>query len=665
LDGTTFTDIGSNVSFTGTTAEGDDQPTIDLSSITGLQNVQDNTTITFRLYAWGGTSSGATFSIGRTTTSTTNNVLTINGVVEVDNSPRITPSASSVSGISYVEGAGPSSATSVSLSATNLTAGGGTITINGSTNFEVSTTSVNSGFGSSATLAYTGTGTLASNTVWIRLKAGLSSGTYSSETISINGGGATTSLTASGTVIAPSAPSAPSITSITPGNNKLTVAFTAPSSDGGVAITNYKYSINGGSSYTALSPASTSNPFEITGLTNGTTYSVVILAVNSVGDGTPSSAVNGTPAPDPIYWNFGTASGNADATSGVPSNLTVSALSQGNNNGTTTMLSNSSASSTYTNASGQFNVAAAARTGGINTAAGGSAYFEFTLTPAGGYNFRLYSISFGSRSTGTGPVSYSLRSSIDNYGSDIATGSMSSASVWQLESNTNLTTTSSTGTAVTFRIYGYAGTGSPSAGAANWRIDDLNVTVEMTCVTPTVQTATAASSTICSGTSTNINLSSSEGGITYQLRNNADNSNIGTAVTGTGSAISLPTGNLSSTTTFNVLASSPCKTADVSMSGTPTVTVRPAFTSGTISSTGETICYGGNAGEIGSATAASGGDASITYSWRSSADGYTNAISGATAATYTPPAGLTATTSYRRYANDATCNTSPTLSTGT
>ncbi|NBR13936.1 MAG: hypothetical protein EBU01_05040, partial [Crocinitomicaceae bacterium] len=82
------------------------------------------------------------------------------------------------------------------------------------------------------------------------------------------------------------------------------------------------------------------------------------------------------------------------------------------------------------------------------------------------------------------------------------------------------------------------------------------------------------------------------------------------------------------------------------------LTVNSVFTSGTIASTGETICNGGTPSQIGSSVAASGGNNTITYSWRSSADSYTSAIIGATSATYTPPAGLTTTTSYRRYAND-------------
>jgi hypothetical protein len=61
---------------------------------------------------------------------------------------------------------------------------------------------------------------------------------------------------------AATAPSAPTISSITPGNQQLSVAFTA-GSDGGSAITNYKYSTDNGSNYTAVSPASTTSPILI------------------------------------------------------------------------------------------------------------------------------------------------------------------------------------------------------------------------------------------------------------------------------------------------------------------------------------------------------------------------------------------------------------------
>lgn len=93
-------------------------------------------------------------------------------------------------------------------------------------------------------------------------------------------------------------PGAPTIDSITAGDGSAEVNFTA-GTDGGSPITNYEYSIDNGSTFTALSPASTTSPFTITGLINSTTYDVVIRAVNSVGDGAPSNMVQVTPATYP------------------------------------------------------------------------------------------------------------------------------------------------------------------------------------------------------------------------------------------------------------------------------------------------------------------------------------------------------------------------------
>ncbi len=87
-------------------------------------------------------------------------------------------------------------------------------------------------------------------------------------------------------------PSEPTIGTITPGDGQLSVAFTAPTSSGGVSITNYKYSIDGGA---LVSVGSTSSPFIITGLTNDQSYGVRLYAVNSAGDSLASLAVNATP----------------------------------------------------------------------------------------------------------------------------------------------------------------------------------------------------------------------------------------------------------------------------------------------------------------------------------------------------------------------------------
>jgi len=201
----------------------------------------------------------------------------------------------------------------------------------------------------------------------------------------------------------------------------------------------------------------------------------------------------------PVVWNFGTGSGTAAPTSGTPvTNLTIGNVLQGNNNGTTTMLDATSASSGYTGASGNFNAAAAARVGAINTAASGSAYFEFTLTPATGYVVTLSSITFGSRSTGTGPAAFSVRSSLDGYVANVATGTLSTASTWALSSPSTTATTSLAGTAITFRIFGHGGAGSPGANTANWRIDDLNIAVDVTCTAPAI-TSVTSNSPFCTG----------------------------------------------------------------------------------------------------------------------------------------------------------------------
>jgi hypothetical protein len=80
VDGTNFTDIGTDISFTST-VDGVDQIQIDLSVIPALQNVGSATTITFRLYAWGATATTGTFAIGRYATGITTNSLALGGTV--------------------------------------------------------------------------------------------------------------------------------------------------------------------------------------------------------------------------------------------------------------------------------------------------------------------------------------------------------------------------------------------------------------------------------------------------------------------------------------------------------------------------------------------------------------------------------------------------------
>ena len=110
-------------------------------------------------------------------------------------------------------------------------------------------------------------------------------------------------------------PDAPTALSSMPSNGALSIAFTPPTNTGGSAITNYEYSTNNGSSYVAFSPAVTTSPVSITGLTNGQSYSVKLKAVNSMGAGTASSTVTGTPITTPnAPTSLSGTSGNSSAT---------------------------------------------------------------------------------------------------------------------------------------------------------------------------------------------------------------------------------------------------------------------------------------------------------------------------------------------------------------
>lgn len=84
-------------------------------------------------------------------------------------------------------------------------------------------------------------------------------------------------------------PSAVTINSISAGDGTAYVDFMADS-NGGSEITNYKYSIDNGVTFSSFSPEQTTNPLTITDLTNGNTYDIVIKAVNFNGDGIASNS---------------------------------------------------------------------------------------------------------------------------------------------------------------------------------------------------------------------------------------------------------------------------------------------------------------------------------------------------------------------------------------
>ena len=127
---------------------------------------------------------------------------------------------------------------------------------------------------------------------------------------------------------------------------------------------------------------------------------------------------------------------------------------------------------------------------------------------------------------------------------------------------------------------------------------------------PADKTVAAAAASVCSGAGTNITIASSLATTTYQLRNNSDNSLIGTAVTGNGGTINLPTGNLTISTIFNVLAKLTASGCTTQMTLTPAVSVITPLAS--VGGQTNVSCNGGSDGTI--TIGASGGTAPYTYS---------------------------------------------------
>ncbi|MES2787677.1 MAG: sialate O-acetylesterase, partial [Pseudomonadota bacterium] len=137
--------------------------------------------------------------------------------------------------------------------------------------------------------------------------AGLANGTaYTFTATATNSVGTGAASGASNSVTPATVPGAPTIGTATAGDTTISIAFTAPGSTGGSAITGYIASAYKVSDNTLITTASGSvSPISVTGLTNGVATYVKVAAINAVGTGTQSAASNNATPAAAAYatWN--------------------------------------------------------------------------------------------------------------------------------------------------------------------------------------------------------------------------------------------------------------------------------------------------------------------------------------------------------------------------
>jgi hypothetical protein len=96
------------------------------------------------------------------------------------------------------------------------------------------------------------------------------------------------------------------------GDTEATVSFTAPTDVGGAAVTGYRVQSNDG-----IGVSGSASPITVTGLTNGTSYTFNVWAINPFGWSSPSDASGSvSPAPQDAFFHFG--SGNVIERIAIP-----------------------------------------------------------------------------------------------------------------------------------------------------------------------------------------------------------------------------------------------------------------------------------------------------------------------------------------------------------
>ena len=247
--------------------------------------------VVIRFYVW---NNGQTAGSGNRPKISIDNISVTSSVLST---PSIIATPTTLSGFTYIEGSGPSTNQSFSVSATSLL---GDLVLGAPSNYQIDTNSSGTYY-DSITLAPS-SGTVATRTIYARLKAGLlTAGSPYNQVLTIASTSATTvNINLNGTVtplcIAPtSQPTALNFTTVT--FNNIIGSFTSTTADGYLVVQSTSPTLSGtpstGSTYTVgatvfggtIISIGSGTSFNSTGLSSSTQYYYFVFAYNNLACG--------------------------------------------------------------------------------------------------------------------------------------------------------------------------------------------------------------------------------------------------------------------------------------------------------------------------------------------------------------------------------------------
>ncbi len=126
----------------------------------------------------------------------------------------------------------------------------------------------------------------------------------------------------------------------------------------------------------------------------------------------------------------------------------------------------------------------------IANAVAGNDYIQFIVTPITGFSFTPTSFVFNWDKSGTGPQNVALRSSADNFATNL--GTVAPTASIATANSINITGLTALTSATTFRVYGYAATATAGTGGfdigTNINNIKLNGTTAASCNNPVINT---------------------------------------------------------------------------------------------------------------------------------------------------------------------------------